>query len=158
MNVTQGSMFLAGPVDNQLRVVHVWGTAYEMGYAQGLLLRDVLHLVPAPPSCIQDFRCTQDFRDIRAGVRHVFRLRRSACRGRHQEHEMDSISAFGSARRSREVGAERGSGVDVQGHPQVHASGTVASLQHAVMIWPCVYTSMSAEFHKIELAPPPPAL
>ena len=41
-NVTQGTMFLAGPADSALRVVHVWGTSYEMGYAQGLLLRDVL--------------------------------------------------------------------------------------------------------------------
>jgi hypothetical protein len=41
-NVTQGTMFIAGPVDNTLRVVHVWGTSYEMGYAQGLLLRNVL--------------------------------------------------------------------------------------------------------------------
>jgi hypothetical protein len=41
-NVTQGTMFIAGPADNELRVVHVWGTSYEMGYAQGLLLRDVL--------------------------------------------------------------------------------------------------------------------
>jgi hypothetical protein len=55
MNVSQGSMFLAGPADNQLRVVHVWGTAYEMGYAQGLLLRDVLHLVLAPLTFSQDF-------------------------------------------------------------------------------------------------------
>ena len=41
-NVTQGTMFLAGPADSALRVVHVWGTSYEMGYAQGLLLRDVV--------------------------------------------------------------------------------------------------------------------
>jgi hypothetical protein len=41
-NVTQGTMFIAGPVDNTLRVVHVWGTSYEMGYAQGLLLRNIL--------------------------------------------------------------------------------------------------------------------
>ena len=41
-NVTQGTLFLAGPADSALRVVHVWGTSYEMGYAQGLLLRDVV--------------------------------------------------------------------------------------------------------------------
>ena len=41
-NVTQGTMFIAGPADNALRVVHVWGTSYEMGYAQGLLLREIL--------------------------------------------------------------------------------------------------------------------
>jgi len=41
-NVTNGQMFTAGPSDNSLRVVHVWGTAYEMGYAQGLLLGAVL--------------------------------------------------------------------------------------------------------------------
>jgi hypothetical protein len=136
MNVSQGSMFLAGPADNQLRVVHVWGTAYEMGYAQGLLLRDVLHLVLAPPTCSQDFRCTKDFRDIIAGLRYVLCLCRSAGRGRYQESEMDSISAFGRPHRAGEVRAQRGSGVDLQGHPQVHASGKVASVQCAVTIRP----------------------
>ncbi len=41
-NVTNGAMFMAGPSDNALRVVHVWGTSYEMGYAQGLLLSKIL--------------------------------------------------------------------------------------------------------------------
>jgi hypothetical protein len=42
MNVSNGALFIAGPPDNALRVVHVWGSSYQMGYAQGLLLRDVL--------------------------------------------------------------------------------------------------------------------
>ena len=31
-NVTQGTMFLAGPADSALRVVHVWGTSYDANY------------------------------------------------------------------------------------------------------------------------------
>ena len=41
-NVSNGAMFIAGPADNSLRVVHVWGTSYEMGYAQGLLLSEII--------------------------------------------------------------------------------------------------------------------
>ncbi len=46
-NVTQGTLFMAGPADNSLHVLHVWGTPYEMGYAQGLLMQDILPQVYA---------------------------------------------------------------------------------------------------------------
>lgn len=41
-NSTNGKLFLAGAphVDPPLRVVHVYGTPYQMGYAQGELLRE----------------------------------------------------------------------------------------------------------------------
>jgi hypothetical protein len=34
-----GKLFMGGPAGHQFPVVHVWGTAYEMGVAQGLLLK-----------------------------------------------------------------------------------------------------------------------
>lgn len=33
---------MAGPADHRFPVVHVYGSAYDMGYAQGLLQRDYL--------------------------------------------------------------------------------------------------------------------
>ena len=34
-----GKLFMGGPAGHQFPVVHVWGTPYEMGVAQGLLLK-----------------------------------------------------------------------------------------------------------------------
>lgn len=45
--VEHGKLFLAGNVEPPIRVVHVSGTPYEMGYAHGKLLREeILMLVP----------------------------------------------------------------------------------------------------------------
>eukprot|EP01125_Pyxidicula_operculata_P021953 TRINITY_DN878_c0_g1_i1.p1 TRINITY_DN878_c0_g1~~TRINITY_DN878_c0_g1_i1.p1 ORF type:complete len:425 (+),score=84.40 TRINITY_DN878_c0_g1_i1:435-1709(+) len=38
--VPNGKLFHAGEVQPPVGVMHVWGTAYEMGYAQGLMLKD----------------------------------------------------------------------------------------------------------------------
>jgi hypothetical protein len=40
--VENGSAFLAGNVEPQIKVIHMWGTAYQQGRAQGELLKDVL--------------------------------------------------------------------------------------------------------------------
>jgi len=40
-----GKLFVAGESDNQISVLHLWGTPYEMGVAQGVLLRDRVQFV-----------------------------------------------------------------------------------------------------------------
>jgi len=43
--VTNGKLYTAGSDGNQVPVVHLYGTPYEMGYAQGLLLKDQIQYV-----------------------------------------------------------------------------------------------------------------
>lgn len=44
-SVPNGLMFTAGPLDNQITVVHLYGSAYEMGLAHGQLLREQITYV-----------------------------------------------------------------------------------------------------------------
>ena len=38
-SVQNAKLFRAGPDDSEFNVVHLWGNAYEMGYAHGQLLK-----------------------------------------------------------------------------------------------------------------------
>ena len=40
--VTNGKAYLVGPEDQQFYLLHLYGSAYEMGYAQGALIKDVV--------------------------------------------------------------------------------------------------------------------
>ncbi|KAF2071497.1 hypothetical protein CYY_007192 [Polysphondylium violaceum] len=46
-SVENGKLYTAGSLGNQVPVVHVYGTPYEMGYAQGLLLKTQIQYVYA---------------------------------------------------------------------------------------------------------------
>ena len=40
--IKNAKLYLAGAGDEQIYVVHLWGTPYEMGYAHGTLIKDGL--------------------------------------------------------------------------------------------------------------------
>jgi exportin-7 len=40
-SVPNGKLFTVGIGEDEINIVHVWGTPYEMGYAQGELMKDV---------------------------------------------------------------------------------------------------------------------
>jgi len=45
--VANGKLYMAGSGDDEIYLVHLWGTAYQMGYAQGLLLKNEINeLIP----------------------------------------------------------------------------------------------------------------
>jgi hypothetical protein len=53
--VENGSLYTAGDGDDQLYVVHVYGSPYSMGYAQGSLLRDTIQtIIPAFYSHVEE--------------------------------------------------------------------------------------------------------
>jgi len=38
-----GKLYVIGPPDNQVNIIELYGTSYEMGYAQGVLLKNEIH-------------------------------------------------------------------------------------------------------------------